>query len=269
MPHPRPRRSLVVAIALALTSLSLSLAERAHATSCVPPELGSSSERAELIFVGTAGWSRPSHELTITWFRVEQVHKGGSPESVQVMGGGMTGARFEYGKRYLVFATMLHTERALNQLVFAELCGGTELASERADWIAALGPGAPPGKPGTPLIPGTPFVRYHGLPSTAGSPFVSPPTTPAASSTPSAIPPGASTPPPNLAAPNAVPTIEPIAVPTDAVPPPAAPVNTPRGGGCAGCATATRTSESPWAPWFGVAVALLATKRRRRACSTG
>lgn len=57
--------------------------------------------------------------------RVEQVHKGALPEAVQVMGGGVTGASFEHGKRYLVFATMLHTDRALNQLVFAELCGGT------------------------------------------------------------------------------------------------------------------------------------------------
>lgn len=210
---------------LVLTLLALLWPGLARATSCAPPELGPSTDRADVVFVAKVTAHR---DHTLFSLSTERVFKGDVPKGVQARGGGMKGASFEVGKRFLVFGKL--TPDDAEAPLFAHLCGGTQLADQAKEWIAKLGPGSAPGK-----------ALARGVGPSA-PPDAAPP--PSAAQGPEPAPTVA--PEPTVAAP-------PAPAPTPVAPdPPAAPAVR---SGCAACALGT-----PWSPANGArpALALLA-----------
>jgi len=99
-------------VALLLSLAALVFTPRAFATSCEVPQLKSSSERAEVIFLGVAAAETPvGGGVSNFRLRVERVFKGSLPATVTVSGGGMKGSSFTVGDRYLVFARVPNPPR--------------------------------------------------------------------------------------------------------------------------------------------------------------
>lgn len=134
-------RALLVALVVAVVSLS---APSAQATSCVAPELESSLERADVVFTGRATVDRETGIETLARFAVSRVFKGTVPLEVRVRGGGLAGASFQTGKRYLVFAKL-----EPNGQLWAHLCGGTGAIDPA--WLSQLGAGTSPSIGGDPV----------------------------------------------------------------------------------------------------------------------
>jgi MYXO-CTERM domain-containing protein len=219
-----------------------------EATSCAVPELQSSTENADVVFVGTAGKiEQTGHGSTRVLFRVDRVHKGSVPAALTLDAGGMKGATFEAGKRYLVFAILPERRSDESSLPFAHLCGGSQLASDGHAWVASLGAGNPPARTGSPVVSGK---------SAAPAP--------SASSTPVPAP-SAPAPQPDPS-PSAAPPLTIDAPAPSTSPPP--PGEQPRSGGCAGCTSAAPPSAG--APiTAAVAALLVALRRRARAKARG
>lgn len=192
-----------------LALLVLLWPELARATSCAVPELGPSTDRADVVFVAKVTAERDHSVYTLA---VERVFKGSATKTVKARGGGMKGASFELGKRFLVFGTL--TPNDGEAPLFAHLCGGTQLADQAKDWIAKLGGGTAPGKA---LASG---AAPSASPDAAPPPEVTPEPQPSASPEPTP-----DTAPPSSAAPPVVPPTS----PTPAAAPGAS-------GGCAACA---------------------------------
>jgi len=229
-------RPLLVVLAVALGLLGTS---SARATSCAVPELGPSAASADVVFVGTVVGEREHRIYTLN---VSRVYKGQVTKTVKVLGGGMKGASFEVGKRFLVFARIqLAQSQPVEAPLFAHLCGGTGLADQAKDWIAKLGSGTEPGKD---LVTGNaPAAPVAGAGSEAPA---TPAPEPAPTTAPSAQPP---------------PTHEAPAPTTAPAPETRAPARAPPESGCAACnlgAPASDTSLEPWA-----LVALWAVRRAR------
>jgi hypothetical protein len=252
---------------LLIATLVFSFVALAHATSCVPPRVDRSSEDADVIFVGIAGGSRAKQDLSITAFRVEQVYKGVVPVTIEVVGGGMRGARFDAGQRYLVLASFQSFEEGPSLRPFAGLCSGTGLVVDRTEWLAALGPAAAPARAGTPPSSGNPPAPQS-APSSNGDPPLE--LVPYASieeagpdAPPENAPPVAPSSPASASAPHASPAPDSATLAPPASAPPAA--TPPSAGGCAGCASGGRASDPAFAWWLPTAAALVEAARRRRA----
>jgi len=230
-------------VALLLSLAALVFTPRAFATSCEVPQLKSSSERAEVIFLGVAAAETPvGGGVSNFRLRVERVFKGSLPATVTVSGGGMKGSSFTVGDRYLVFARVPEPSAPRPPDLFAHLCGGTQTAARAADWLATLGVGTAPTNAGTAIV--------------AGAPADIPPVPPTASVEPA----------PSSDAPTAEP--RPRTEPTVLVPPadtsqanttPASTLAT--SGGCAGCTSAAASPIAPSASLTFVALLLLLRRR--------
>lgn len=138
-------RALLAALVAAIVSLS---APTARATSCVAPALESSLERADVVFTGSATVDRETGVETLARFAVSRVFKGTVPREVPVRGGGLAGASFQTGKRYLVFAQL-----DPNGQLWAHLCGGTGAVDPA--WLSQLGAGTAPSPGGDPVAGST------------------------------------------------------------------------------------------------------------------
>jgi len=143
-----------------------------------------------------------------------------------VLGGGLKGAMFQSGRRYLVFARLAEQPTNLPPL-FAHLCGGTQQLDAASAWIPQLGQ---PRSPGARLVSGE-VVTPPPQPSTP------PPVTPSPAPAP------ATAPSPEAAAPPA---------PEAMAPQPVAPQGQQ---GCSGCASARQARGVPGWP-FALALAL-------------
>lgn len=208
---------------LALTALLFT--PRAFATSCEVPQLKTSTERANVIFVGVATSETPmGGGMGIFRMRVERVFKGSMPATVTVSGGGMKGSSFRVGERYLVFGRLPEPSAARPPDLFAHLCGGTQLATGATEWLSALGAGDPPTGASTAIVAGPPSDPPPAAtplppPTPSGSALAADPPRPAPTNT--APPPPADT--SNAAAPDTIPAAS---------------------GGCAGC-TSARSAPVP------------------------
>jgi len=163
--HRAMRSTIVFCFAFALSL-------EARATSCDVPTFERSRDAADVVFVGraTAVAEKGGYATTST-FAVERVYRGETPANVEVEGGGLKGALFQSGKRYLVFGRIVETG------LFAHLCGGTQRADDAAAWIAQLGDGKPPG---TAIASGKPLAEPPPPSAEAPAPAEAPPPSPAA-----------------------------------------------------------------------------------------
>ncbi|GMV14718.1 MAG: hypothetical protein AMXMBFR56_29420 [Polyangiaceae bacterium] len=216
-----------------LLALLLALDLRAaHATSCIEPELGPSSANADVVFVATVA-SEKDH--SVYGLSVERVYKGEVPKSVKARGGGMKGASFQRGKRFLVFARLDPSDAEAP--LFAHLCGGTQLAEQVRDWMTKLGDGS---TPGTTLASGS--AAAAPAPEAAPEPVPAPEPEPA---------------PEPVSAPPLEPEPEPAPAP--------APLPAPADAGCAACALGA-ASPGPSATWLALGLgAAFATRRATNA----
>ena len=247
----RAYRKLSVVLLLCLAALTLTFVPKtAYGTSCKQPQLQSSKDRAPYVFTGRVVRELQNTATLRVEIQVERVFKGVLPSKVEVGGGGMTGATLQNGERYLIFA-----RHDAGSGLFAHLCGGTIPAAQAAQWIAQLGPGAPPTKGARPVAPARnedgdgdgdgdededePEDEATPPAESTSAPFAQPPETPASAphAAPTAPSPIAAAPPP----------------PTDA-----------RRGGCGACSVG-RADSTGSAGWLCLLASLVARRRPSRA----
>jgi hypothetical protein len=230
-----------------LTALLLALAAllftpRAFATSCEVPQLKTSTERANVIFVGVVAAETPmGGGMGIYRVRVERVFKGSMPATVTVSGGGMKGSTFRVGEQYLVFGRLPEPSAARPPDLFAHLCGGTQLAGGATEWLSTLGAGDPPTGAGTPIVAGLPSD-----PPPAATPIPPPTSGDAPAAEPARPARTATAPPPADTSKTAVPPTIPVA-----------------SGGCAGC-TSTHSEPVPTASLLLLGLLVLARRAYQR-----
>ncbi|MBK7579619.1 MAG: hypothetical protein IPI67_05360 [Myxococcales bacterium] len=218
-------------LGLMLFALLLFVPRTAPATSCDVPQLGSSLERAMLVFTGRATVREDTGNQTLVDMAVERVFKGSVPRKLRVSGGGLKGAMFTTGKRYLVFARILDAGE-----VVAHLCGGTQQLP--SDWVKRLGAGSAPTSGGAPVAAindagaadATPVEPVEPAPAAPEAVAVAP-----TSNTPEADGPRPAPGPPGV------------------TPPPS--------GGCGSCGVTSAKGTAAGLPWL---ILLTALGRRRR-----
>lgn len=231
-------KAALLALARLFFAATLLVPSEAQATSCAPPELEPSLERATLVFTGRASVQSETGHQTLVTMTLDRVFKGSAPRKLEVSGGGLKGATFETGKGYLVFARIDPDGQ-----VFAHLCGGTQALP--SDWVKRLGSGSAPTTGGKAVA---------AVPE-AGA-------TPNAASDPSS---------PELAGPEPsapeAPLGDPVKGPSGADAPPAAPAPNPNAtpppsGGCGSCGVPAQTRAPGALPWL-LLVAAVASRRWR------
>jgi hypothetical protein len=230
-------------VALLLSLVALVVSSPAFATTCEVPQLKTSTERADVIFVGVVAAETPmGGGMGIYRMRVDRVFKGSVPATVTVSGGGMKGSTFIVGEHYLVFGRVPEPNAARPPDLFAHLCGGTETAARATEWLIALGTGSAP--TGTTVVAGSP----PDVPA-------APPSAPA--------PAAASSDPPAEPQPRTEPTAPVPSAHTTATTTATTPANS---GGCAGCSSSGAKSPAPLSlAGIAFAISLLIRQRGRLA----
>jgi hypothetical protein len=230
----------LLAVLLALAALLVS--PRAFATTCEVPQLKTSTERADVIFVGVVAAETPmGGGMGIFRVRVDRVFKGSLPATVTVSGGGMKGATFKVGEHYLVFGRVPEPNAVRPPDLFAHLCGGTQTAARATEWLSALGTGSAP--TGTAIVAGAP-PDVPAVPPSAPAPAA------ASSDAPAEPRPRAD---PTAPAPSADTTTATTTATTPAT-----------SGGCAGCTSSGTRSIAPTASLALLGLLVLARRSALR-----
>lgn len=128
-----PMKLFTVPVACALAMVGALAATPAHACSCSPPAPACEALwHTAVVFIGeaTAVTAQPGYVQLVT-FKVEETFRGQVQGTVMVSGGGVCGAIFEQGKKYLVYA---NGQAPLS----AGLCGRTRLLEQAGEDLAYL-----------------------------------------------------------------------------------------------------------------------------------